>query len=190
MSGVFEPLADVLAADVIERMHRACHRYIHDPQVRNPRDSALTAGVRVLAEHRAEVAESEKVRRLEWNLAEARRKLTEHQHHAQQLNGYNVAVVNRVWRLLLEAAGRKAIATEDLRDALQPADEPVLPPLAVGELANFAAEEGHRCDPALCVCPVHGTPLYYARRVKVHACQDARCEADLDGGLTPPTIGG
>lgn len=33
----------------------------------------------------------------------------------------------------------------------------------------------HRCD-FRCVCPIHGTPLYYSPSTKKHACQDPECE--------------
>lgn len=33
----------------------------------------------------------------------------------------------------------------------------------------------HVCDER-CVCPIHGTPLYYSRVGDDHACQDINCE--------------
>jgi len=32
----------------------------------------------------------------------------------------------------------------------------------------------HRCDDS-CVCPVHGTPLWYSQAADIHACQDPDC---------------
>ena len=34
--------------------------------------------------------------------------------------------------------------------------------------------ESHRCDET-CVCPVHNTPLLWARSQRLHACQDPDC---------------
>jgi hypothetical protein len=33
----------------------------------------------------------------------------------------------------------------------------------------------HRCDDS-CVCPIHGTPLYYWPAGDDHACQDPQCQ--------------
>jgi hypothetical protein len=45
-------------------------------------------------------------------------------------------------------------------------------------------EAPHRCDEERCVCPVHGTPMYWWPKGGLHACQDRDCEhargVDLD----------
>lgn len=43
--------------------------------------------------------------------------------------------------------------------------------------------ERHDCTDR-CVCPIHGTPMWYAAATEQHACQDPACEhaagVDLD----------
>lgn len=44
----------------------------------------------------------------------------------------------------------------------------------------------HECD-HLCVCPIHQTPLFYARSIDDHACQDVNCQYGHGmAGLTWP----
>ena len=40
---------------------------------------------------------------------------------------------------------------------------------------TFDSDGAHRCD-GRCVCPEHGTPLFYWPNGDDHACQDPECE--------------